>query len=202
MDDRFEVLFVCVGNMCRSPLAAGLLRARLHQRLGPAAAAFAVNSAGIAARDGAPMDPLAAAELRRLGGDPDGFTATRLEAVRAESAGLVLTMTQALRSMVLQEAPVTFRRTFTLAEFAALARRTHPSHDPEPAPALDELASWAWGRRALVAHDDCDVPDPIGGSVRVHREVADLLDGHVGAVAAVLTACARDATATSQSQRP
>ena len=45
------VLFVCTGNICRSPLAAELLRRELAQR---GADGFEVTSAGTGAWDGAP----------------------------------------------------------------------------------------------------------------------------------------------------
>lgn len=65
-----SVLFVCTGNTCRSPLAAGLLQQLAAKKLGlPAgqleSAGFVVRSAGIAAFPGdAPSPPacLAAAE--------------------------------------------------------------------------------------------------------------------------------------------
>ena len=41
----FRVLLVCTGNVCRSPVAERLLRARLDEELGAAAATFAVASA-------------------------------------------------------------------------------------------------------------------------------------------------------------
>lgn len=45
------ILFVCTGNICRSPLAAGLFAARCGARL---SAAWTVDSAGLHARDGLP----------------------------------------------------------------------------------------------------------------------------------------------------
>ncbi|WFR68130.1 hypothetical protein P9139_07405 [Curtobacterium flaccumfaciens] len=44
-----RILFVCSGNICRSPLGAQVLTARL----GPDASAFTVESAGTIAQDGA-----------------------------------------------------------------------------------------------------------------------------------------------------
>ena len=55
----FRILFVCVGNVCRSPLGERLLAARLP------ADRFEVSSAGVGALAGAAMDPEAAATSRR-----------------------------------------------------------------------------------------------------------------------------------------
>ncbi|MEX2479405.1 MAG: low molecular weight protein-tyrosine-phosphatase [Gammaproteobacteria bacterium] len=50
-----RVLFVCTGNLCRSPLAAGLFAARCGTRL---STAWTVDSAGLHAREGlAPAAP-------------------------------------------------------------------------------------------------------------------------------------------------
>jgi protein-tyrosine phosphatase len=60
-----HILFVCTGNICRSPSA---------ERLATAAGASA-SSAGTRAVIGHPMHPESARVLRDLGGDPDGFVA-------------------------------------------------------------------------------------------------------------------------------
>ncbi len=58
-----SVLFVCLGNICRSPMAHGMLRARVAA-LGRAAS-FVVDSCGTAAYHvGADMDPGTARVLR------------------------------------------------------------------------------------------------------------------------------------------
>ena len=59
--DNASVLFVCTGNTCRSPMAAALLRALLDKRGG---INIMVSSAGIAAAEGDPATPEAAAVLR------------------------------------------------------------------------------------------------------------------------------------------
>src|SRR5688500_16845956 len=61
MSEPYDVLVVCEGNLCRSPLAERLLTSRL------AGGEVRVASAGVHAVVGAPMDASAAAELTRLG---------------------------------------------------------------------------------------------------------------------------------------
>ncbi len=65
----FRILFVCVGNVCRSPLGERLLAALLP------ASDFEVSSAGVGALAGSPMDPEAAVHLEAYGASADGFVA-------------------------------------------------------------------------------------------------------------------------------
>ena len=62
------MLFVCLGNICRSPMAEGVLRARLEER--GLAAQVEVDSAGTAAYHiDEPPDPRAQDTMRRHGID-------------------------------------------------------------------------------------------------------------------------------------
>ncbi|MEM6750697.1 MAG: Sua5/YciO/YrdC/YwlC family protein, partial [Planctomycetota bacterium] len=68
----FEVLLVCTGNTCRSPMAEAIARDRLAARFGVApaeleASGYRVNSAGVSAGPGSPMTPEAAEALRGMG---------------------------------------------------------------------------------------------------------------------------------------
>lgn len=62
-----RILFVCTGNLCRSPLAEGLLARALEER--GLSKAFQLDSAGTHARVGAPPDPLAIAVASDYGAD-------------------------------------------------------------------------------------------------------------------------------------
>ena len=177
MSDPFDVLVVCVGNLCRSPLAERLLRVRLadepHVR---------VTSAGTRAVVGAPMDAPAAAELDRLGGDPSGFEARRLTADLVTGADLVLTATRRLRSEVVELAPAALKRTFTLRELAALLEEHPWPRDPGDVRALVAAAA-DWRGSVAGRDDELDIPDPIGGPPRLHREAADLASAAIDVVA-------------------
>ena len=73
-----SILFVCLGNICRSPLAEAALRAQAWE----AGIALTIDSAGTGAwHAGNPPDPRAIAEARRHGID---ISAYRARQVRAE----------------------------------------------------------------------------------------------------------------------
>ncbi len=170
-----RILVVCTGNVCRSPLAERLLQAYLSDRA-------SVRSAGVQGLDRAEMDPLAAAELARRGGDPAGFRSRRVTPAAVREADLVLTMTTAQRSAVLADEPTALTRTFTLRELAHLLADA-------PAGQLDaariaELAR----RRSAATLERYDIADPIGQSAAVHAQVADDIEEAVAAIVARLGA--------------
>lgn len=82
VEARYRVLFVCRGNVCRSPMAEGILRAKLARR--GLFGKVVVESAGIQAQVGRAPDWRARRSMRRRGlniGDLRGrqLTASHLE---------------------------------------------------------------------------------------------------------------------------
>lgn len=173
-----SVLVVCVGNICRSPLAERLLAARAEA----SGVDVSVSSAGVRALAGERMDDLAAAELVRLGGSPAGFVARRLTEEMVAGADLVLAATKGVRTEVLNVAPGAMRRTFTLLEFAALC-------EVAASPAgqgVDELVADVARARGRVSGVVLDVADPVDGSPRLHRAVAETIAAAVDRIVTTL----------------
>ncbi len=83
-----RVLTVCLGNVCRSPLAELLLR----QRAAEAGVAIEVVSAGLRAKDGEAMDAGSAACAARHGLDGSAHVARRLDAALVASADVVVAL--------------------------------------------------------------------------------------------------------------
>ena len=186
MSDRpFGILFVCTANICRSPMAEHLLRGSLAALLDTGGAIrFEVSSAGIRGWDGEPMDPPAAAELRRLGGDPSRFQARSFTAALGERVDLILTATTDHRRLVLQEVPQALRKTFTLLEFAHLATAVDTVKSAAGSPT--EVVRRAAANRGAARIDTYDLADPYGHPFAVHRHTAEIVRAATRTIASVL----------------
>jgi low molecular weight protein-tyrosine phosphatase len=185
------LLVVCTGNICRSP-AAELL---LHRGLGNGAG-IVVASAGLAARAAEPVAAPMARLLAARGVDPRGFVARQLHPPLLRTSGLVLTMTAAQRSAVVSRVPAAVRRTFTLREFADLARLAgDPPEARQPADRLTALVTAAPRLRALrTGTADDDIEDPYGRPADVFASVLDRIEAAVGAMLGALMPTFRSPT--------
>src|SRR2546426_10509174 len=90
------VLFVCTGNICRSPLAASLLERALKER----GLEVAVSSAGTGAWDGTPASEGAYLVGLEQGLDLSGHRARLLTRDLVEQSDLILTMARHHRARV------------------------------------------------------------------------------------------------------
>ena len=122
----FLVLFVCTGNICRSPVAEQLFRAQADEvardRFGwsDASAALQVASAGVRARDGDRMTSQAAKLSLQYGADPASHASKRLTERHLKEACLILGATRGHRRDIVSMSPRALRVTFTITEFASL----------------------------------------------------------------------------------
>ncbi|MEU0412066.1 low molecular weight phosphatase family protein [Streptomyces griseorubiginosus] len=173
----FEILFVCTGNLHRSPVAERLLAAALPQPR------FRVRSAGTGARP-ASLDDVTRALIDELGGDAGEFTARRLDAGHIGSADLVLGLERCHRETAVRLCPAALRRCFTLREFVRLLDGKGPG-----AGSPHEAVRLAASRRGLVipSPDETDgIADPYGAPPGVHRARALEVRAAVRALAEVL----------------
>ncbi len=191
-----RLLFVCTGNLCRSPIAERMTVAWAQQSLcgSPELTRVEILSAGTRAATGRPMDAGSAAALQRLGGSPEDFLSRPLTRELLESADLVLTMTRTHRREALKLAPRGLRKTFTVNEAAGLlpcadlrGLRTMPltARARELGRRLDAARSHG------AASDADDVADPVGRRPAVHEEVARQVAVALRPLADVLLASVR-----------
>ncbi len=84
-----KILMVCLGNICRSPLAEGILKHKLTER----GLAWEVDSAGTGFwHIGEPPDPRSVSTARKYGLDISGQRARQLQASDLEKFDLILAM--------------------------------------------------------------------------------------------------------------
>ena len=106
------VLFVCTGNICRSPMAEGLFRHATKGRN-----EFRVISAGVGAVDGLPPSEYAVRALRELGIDISRQRSRMLTADLVNEADYIFGMTHSHVDAITLLYPQAAEKTFLLREF-------------------------------------------------------------------------------------
>ncbi len=115
-----NILFVCAGNTCRSPMAAGLCRKALAARLGCAVRdlerlGYHVNSAGLSALGGGAAADEAVNVMRDRGVDISGHVTQPMTAELARQADAIFAMTRAQVDWIADLAPEAAERVQLLA---------------------------------------------------------------------------------------
>lgn len=169
------VLFVCTGNICRSPTAAALLAAHLEA----ADPAVRVDSAGILDLK-IPSPPEVIATGNDLGIDLANHRGRLLSLSDVKQASLILGMTRKHVREVVTMDPSAWTRTFTLHE---LVRRGQMMRPRDTGQSLqDWLVFVQHGRRMVDLQgksSEDDIADPLGGSMRGYRVASETIAGLV-----------------------
>ena len=119
------ILVVCTANICRSPMAAGLLRQRLA--IEKVAARHRVVSAGVWAEDGEPASENAVATLAERGIDISDHQSRSLTTAEIAGADLILVMTHEHARLVRQTWPQYAWKVYLLSE---MTRKRRDVEDP------------------------------------------------------------------------
>ena len=171
-----SILVVCTGNICRSPIAEGMLRNAIAARFGVAAPD--VSSAGTWGVEGAEATPDAVKAAAERGVVIGQHRARRLSPDRARAADLVVAMAVEHREALEHDLEVA-SRTFTLKELVRLLETLPPAPSDADAGSLaDRVAAASQARRDGFQgnpHDE-DVADPIGLPLQSYRAIAWELD--------------------------
>ncbi len=118
MKDIRSILFVCTGNTCRSPMAAGYLNhlAWSAESQTPIAQ-LSARSAGIFAQEGTPISDNALAVMKKYGFEPLNRKSVQINSDMIARADLVLVMTQQHRVTLAGEYPDSAEKIMTLKKF-------------------------------------------------------------------------------------
>ena len=173
-----NVLFVCTGNICRSPMAAGLFAAHALRHGLPCT----VRSAGLLA-EGEPAASGAIDVLAARGVDLARHRSTTMTPTMIDGADLVLTMERRHVRCVVARRPDAFSRTFTLPDLVARSRRRGGPLEGDST--TDWLGRMHEGRsaHALLQPDPTDeIDDPLGGGAEQFEDTARRLDALVSSL--------------------
>jgi protein-tyrosine phosphatase len=121
-----NILLVCSGNTCRSPLAAAILTEKLAAD--PEFAGTTVQSAGTSAWDGTPASEGSYLVALERGLDLSSHRARMLTADQVRDADLVLTMSEAHARRVAELGGE--QKVFTLADYAGNPDGRRDVRDP------------------------------------------------------------------------
>jgi protein-tyrosine phosphatase len=166
------VLFVCTGNQCRSPMAAGLLQHRLAER----GETVVVDSAGFLGGGVAP--PRHAVEsMSDIGIDISGHGSRSVDPALISASEVVIGMTRQHVVGLSEMAPRSWERCFTFRDLLQRAVSVGPRRPQEP------IAAWSGRLHAGRSLADLanlplsdDVSDPVGGSRRDFDATREVLD--------------------------
>jgi protein-tyrosine-phosphatase len=195
------ILVVCTGNICRSPIAEGLLKAELLRRFGDGAPH--VSSAGTAGWEGSPATPEGVDAAAELGVDISTHRARKVRGELLREADLIVCMAGEHRDRLTVQLPEVAGRTFTLKELVRLL-------EPQP-PAAADASPWTMAPRVARAHAmrqvhpsshlDEDIADPLGQPMEAYRAIAWELEDWISRLAVGLFGAATSGAETGDPPR-
>lgn len=104
-----NILVVCVGNICRSPMAEALLKQRFPEKT--------IDSAGVGALVGHPADPAAIEIMSKQQIDINSHVAKQIDEQLAKKADLIFTMSDGQTKWIEERWPFCRGKTFKLGHW-------------------------------------------------------------------------------------
>jgi protein-tyrosine phosphatase len=122
-----KIILICTGNICRSPIAEALFRARLADDK------IQVASAGVAALINFPADPLAQMVMREQGYDITAHRAQQVSKPLLLATDLILALDQSHRDWLMERYPYLSGRIHKLGRWRNDADIVDPYRRPKAA---------------------------------------------------------------------
>ena len=132
MPETGHILVLCTGNICRSPMAEGLLKHALAGQTEPLKS-LRVISAGVSTRDGDTVSENAVIALKKGGIDISGHRSRSVTQEMLDKAVAVFGMTEAHRSIIQLKADPAPKHLYLFREFMP-APAAHEIVDPYGGP--------------------------------------------------------------------
>jgi len=169
-----NVLFVCTGNVCRSPMAEGFLRAEGRER----DLRVAVRSTGTHAWHGRAATIEGRRVMNELGTSIDDHRTREFDRELVDWADLIIALAFEHEREIIRDHPDAAAKTFTLKGFL---------HVLDELPVFTDASSWvaaaSAAREATEPPTDTDVDDPFGERQTAYQRVATEIQGLVAHLA-------------------
>ncbi len=184
-----RLLFVCTGNICRSPMAEGIARAAIERNYPERPVSVEIASAGIAGLDGEEPTSEAVQAMEERGIDIRGYEAQTVSRSLTAESDLVMVMEERQKAHVSALAGSAVVPVFLLLKLAEAVQVVQKAEDHGldrvgPLESLESVVSVATVMERndsweLSSHQ-YELADPMGMPLEWYRRAADIMEVAIG----------------------